>query len=103
MKKITKNRIRNCIFIGILLAMVGLGLYTGLNSDGRNGYWEGRALGGSIGIMGLLLYLIGVAAVKTYKKNKSISEVGSTFKKGFLEIISIDFGKAGRKKKKLRR
>ena len=82
-----------------MLAAVGLGLHAGLSSDGNNRFWEGKAFGGSITIIGLVVYLIGAAAVKTYKKNKSIKEVGSAFKNGFLEIISINYRKVDMKRK----
>lgn len=100
MKKLTKIRIRNSLFIALLIAAIGLGLYAGLNSDGKNRFWEGKALGGSIAMVGILVYLITISAIKSYTKNKSLREVSSSFKKGFTQIISTDWRSLRRKSKK---
>ncbi|MFZ1301629.1 MAG: hypothetical protein WAQ27_03615 [Candidatus Microsaccharimonas sp.] len=100
MKKIIKVRIINSIAIGFIILVVGLGLFSIVNSDGENRYWEGKAFGGSIAIIGIFILVVGIIAVEAYKKDKSISKVGTAFKEAFFAVLDHDSLRYSRRKKK---
>lgn len=100
MKRIVKIRIINS-FLGIaLLVVITLGLTSVFNSDGENRYWEGKAFGGSIAIIGFLLLTLGIIVIGTYKKTKSKDAVFRTLKEVVLIAISYDWLKPSRKKRR---
>ena len=97
MKRLTQVRIVNGICLTLLIA---IGLMSLASSDGNNRYWDGKAFGGAIAIIALVLIIMTAVAISTYRETRDIHKVGEVIKEVALGILSYDWLKRTHKKRK---
>ena len=78
----------------ILIAGLSSAIMTGLHGDGINRYWEGKALGGALAIIGIMLLAFAIIAVNVFKETKSVKDVYKAIIDMLLIFVSYDWPKA---------
>lgn len=97
MKRTTQLRIINTTCLTLALA---LGLAALAASDGSSRYWEGKAFGGAIAIIGVLGLAFGIIAVGTYKETRDMKKTFGALKEAVLALLSYDWLKPLTKRRK---
>lgn len=85
-KKLIWLRICNALLI---FGGIGLGLSVIWTGDDENRYWQGKAIGGAIAMIGLLIFLVYVIVVSTYKDTRDLSKIMPAIKDAFLTFLSF--------------
>lgn len=84
-KRLYVIRILNALFI---LTVVGLGLSLIWTGDDQNRFFQGKAIGGAIGIIAVFAFVFFVAATIAHKEANDPKKTFSIFKDAILALLS---------------